>query len=126
MSAKVKEELSFSEGEKTRNALVADYDFDDNQAAGIVTATNEAAKTVLDEMKRFEERVNAQFKEFRSDVDKRFDEVDQRFDEVDQRFDEVKQEIADVRSDFRMQKWTLWATFAGVVLTCVVTLFAGA
>ena len=119
MSAKVKEELSFSEGEKTRNALVADYDFDDNQAAGIVTATNEAAKTVLDEMKRFEERVNAQFKEFRSDVDKRFDEVDQRFDKVEQ-------QIADVRSDFRMQKWTLWATFAGVVLTCVVTLFAGA
>ena len=117
---------SMGDGEKVHQLLVRDCAFSHDQAAGVMIAANETAIVVLDEMKRFEERVNVQFKEFRSDVDKQFDEVKQQFAEVKQQFAEVKQEIADVRSDFRMQKWTLWATFAGVVLTCVVTLFAGA
>ena len=86
-----KRELSFGEGEKTRQLLVGDYHFNDKQAAGIVKASNETAKTVLDEMIKFEESVDTQFKEFRSDVDQRFDKVDQRFDKVDQRFDKAEQ-----------------------------------
>ena len=79
-----KRELSFGEGEKTRQLLVGDYHFNDKQAAGIVKASNETAKTVLDEMIKFEESVDTQFKEFRSDVDERFDKIDQRFDKAEQ------------------------------------------
>ena len=38
---------------------------------------NYATRTVLDEMIKFEKSVDTQFKEFRSDVDQRFDKVEQ-------------------------------------------------
>ena len=109
-----KRELSFGEGEKTRQLLIGDYHFNDKQAAGIVKASNETAKTVLDEMIKFEESVNTQFKEFRSDVDQRFDKVDQRFDKVDKRFDKV-----DKRLD-KVERSTFWSVI-GICITLVGT-----
>ena len=114
-----KRELSFGEGEKTRQLLVGDYHFNDKQAAGIVKASNETAKTVLDEVIKFEESVDTQFKEFRSDVDQRFDKVDQRFDKVDQRFDKVDQRFDKVDQRFDKAKQNSRLGLICIVLTLV-------
>ena len=78
---------------------------------------NYATRTVLDEMIKFEKSVDTQFKEFRSNVDQRFDKVDQRFDKVDKRLDKVA----------RLTFWSLigiCATLVGTVVTVVVGLIS--
>ena len=68
-------ELPLSEGEETRLMLVRDYDYDDGKAAGVVKATNEAVKTVLEELIQFENRVDTQLNELRSEIKLKFDET---------------------------------------------------
>ena len=85
---------------------------------------NYATRTVLDEMIKFEKSVDTQFKEFRSDVDKRFDKVDKRFDKVDKRFDKVDKQLDKVA---RLTFWSLigiCATLVGTVVTVVVGLIS--
>ena len=45
-------------------------------------ATNEAVKTVLEELMQFENRVDMQLNELRSERKLEFDSVNQRFDEI--------------------------------------------
>jgi hypothetical protein len=44
---------------------------------------------------------DARLDDFRSDVDRRFDEVDRRFDKVDERFDKVEGEIRELRTEIK-------------------------
>ena len=95
-----KKELPYGPGEKIRNHVDKNYNFDSDQAAGILYAVNEGSKLVLKELKQFEER-----------VDSRFDAVDKRFDAVDTKIDECFDSL---------MKITL-SGFAGIFATVVAT-----
>ena len=91
-----KKELPYGPGEKIRNHVDKNYNFDSDQAAGILYAVNEGSILVLEELKQFEER------------------VDSRFDAVDKKIDER----------FKSAKRTTLFGFAGIFATIVVAAFS--
>lgn len=99
-------------------------DGDTVQAIGILAATMVAllgmlwgvmalvTKTVVQQVEKWQQGIQTQLGDFKTDIDKRFDGIDKRFDDfkadVDKRFDSVTADIATLRTDMntRLDKQT--------------------
>ncbi|MGB7552827.1 MAG: hypothetical protein WBM04_00525, partial [Candidatus Korobacteraceae bacterium] len=70
---------------------------------GVVEDVRSAVQDfVAPELRELRARIDAleeQQKQFRADVEKRFDNVDKRFDGVDKRFEKLEDKISDMRDE---------------------------
>lgn len=68
---------------------------------------------------------DARLDDFRSDVDRRFDEVYRRFDEVDKRFDKVEAEIRDLRNEMKSGFESIHRTMVHGIVALSASFIAG-
>ncbi len=68
---------------------------------------------------------DARLDDFRTDVDRRFDEVARRFDKVDQRFDKVEGEVRELRSEMKTGFETIHRTMVQGIIALSASFIAG-
>jgi len=67
-----------------------------------------------EDMKSMNERLSAEMKALREDMDKRFEQVDKRFEQVDKRFEQVDKRFEQVDKRFeqltsRIDRFMIWS-----------------
>ena len=60
-----------------------------------------------EDMKSMNERLSAEMKALREDMDKRFEQVDKRFEQVDKRFEQVDKRFEQLTS--RIDRFMIWS-----------------
>jgi hypothetical protein len=68
---------------------------------------------------------DARLDDFRTEVDRRFDEVYRRFDEVDRRFDKVEGDIRELRSEMKAGFESVHRTMVQGVVALSASFIAG-
>ena len=98
-------ELPFKPMEKIRAGLVRDYDFSDNDAAGITMAMNDAIQLVLNRFDGLEAKVDQTRTQVREDIA------------------EVRKDLAEVRVDLKSRNFSIVLPIVvSVVLAAAVTI----
>jgi TolA-binding protein len=69
-------------------------------ASGGMKVTNEMIYTKLLEIEKRQAILEAQFREFKEQVDKRFEQVDKRFEDVNKRFEDMNKRFEDMNKRF--------------------------
>ena len=88
--------------------------------------TNEMIYAKLLEIEKRQAVLEAQFREFKESVDKRFEEVNKRFEEVDKRFEQVDKRFGELRGDMNARfdqlytfLWIITAIFTALVVAVI-------
>ncbi len=88
--------------------------------------TNEMIYAKLLEIEKRQAVLEAQFREFKESVDKRFEEVNKRFEEVDKRFEQVDKRFEELRGDMNARfdqlytfLWIITAIFTALVVAVI-------
>ncbi len=88
--------------------------------------TNEMIYAKLLEIEKRQAVLEAQFREFKESVDKRFEEVNKRFEQVDKRFEQVDRRFGELREDMNARfdqlytfLWIITAIFTALVVAVI-------